>query len=180
MSIAEHIHADPGAIEAALYRPRPPAVPLGVWLDFLADAPATPPSSFSFGHPDDQLAAPPEVTMSKNCSKCGKELRSDNTKGFCGQVAQCKARQGAGGEAVAPSKPKTPPKLKREKKPDVGWLVRFRQLHEALGLDAEAALEQHCRQWVEATTSRALAQSAKPVRLHSPRAEQQPSTETGG
>lgn len=124
-----------------------------------------------------------------NCSKCGKELRSDNTKGICGQAKACSERA-AGGGSSKPASPRrarasTPPDaddavLDRvglgESKPDEApptskaeahaaverdetWLAKFYRLHEALGLDPEEAIEQHCRAWVEMTTARALGKS---------------------
>ncbi len=42
----------------------------------------------------------------KTCSKCWKELRSDNTKGICGDAAACAKRAGG---APAPAAKKAPP-----------------------------------------------------------------------
>jgi hypothetical protein len=107
-----------------------------------------------------------------NCSKCGKKLRSDNTKGICGASVAC-SKRAKNGAAEAPAEMKPPPPARRPKKvAGVSWLERFRQLHAALGLDADEALDEHCREWVESVTSRALGQStAKPVRLHARPAE---------
>lgn len=121
------------------------------------------------------------------CTKCGKELRSDNTKGICGAGTACKTR--AAGASAPPTARKTKRVAPAEAPPasvEMGesWLTKFTRLHDALGLNAEAAIEKHCREWVEATTSRALGSpAAKPVRLHSRRSEEpgaEPSAGTGG
>jgi hypothetical protein len=95
------------------------------------------------------------------CTTCGKQLRSVAP----GECWKCRTSKGAKGAASQAPKPKAPVKVTTRKLKGT-WLERFTQLHEALGLDGSAALEEYCRAWVEATTARALGQLAKPVKLY--------------
>jgi hypothetical protein len=121
------------------------------------------------------------MTEAKQCTKCGKKLRSDNTKGICGQAGPCAKRASAGGvdDAVLSSlgfggesdkfagkaRDEAPPatkrpreKLKREPKPaPPSWQERFSALAAALGLKPDAMIEDFCRGWVEHTQQKALA-----------------------
>lgn len=55
--------------------------------------------------------------------------------------------------APAAEAPPTPPGEKT-------WFDKYCELHAALGLDANQAIEDHCQAWVELTTSRALGEHA--------------------
>lgn len=57
-----------------------------------------------------------------------------------------------------------PPPASEEAKPP-SWFDRYVQLHQALGLNAEEAIEDHCRAWVEMTTARALGKSLVEVAI---------------
>lgn len=130
------------------------------------------------------LSPPPDV---KTCPHCGKKLRSDNTRGACstclakpgrrstkgGTDDSVLARMGFKTEAdepppatkskakkrAAPAKVSAPVPLRRGR-----WEEQFRALGSALGLDPDEMLEEHCRQWVESTRTRALAVPADPSR----------------
>ena len=121
--------------------------------------------------------------MKKNCAKCGKALRADNTKGICGQAAQCRERAAGNGgsRSAAPSsaraskrrdaddavleraglaEPAEAPPTSAAPTGEKTWFDKFCELHAALGLDANEAIEEHCREWWERTTALALGQSA--------------------
>jgi hypothetical protein len=117
-----------------------------------------------------QPAAPQEHLM-KTCTKCGRPTTSADR--LCGNRARAKcAELSSGGAVTANAEPAAPKRARPPKKPSVSlsdgetWQSKFNRLHLALGLDPVTAIEAHCRTWVEATTSRALGEPAKPVRLH--------------
>ena len=92
----------------------------------------------------------------KTCAKCGKKLRSDNTKGICGQAGPCARRAAAGGvaadagdddilERTGGTKPaEAPPKTKSDA------MKRFRVVAEAMGYDPEQLLSTYCEGWLAA------------------------------
>jgi hypothetical protein len=189
MTALAHVHSDPESIRAALYRPCPPGIALDIWLDALADEhdepAATPPHN----------EAPEVMHMAKTCSRegCTNPLGPANKSGVCSPCQQGRTAHLSGAVPKPPRKRKdaddavlaraglaeTIDKAPADSAalaaptPDETWLAKFYRLHEALGLDADGAIEEHCRSWVEAVTSRALGQAAaKPVRLHARHAEQ--------
>jgi hypothetical protein len=123
------------------------------------------------------------------CSRagCPNRISAQNKSGVCTACQQGRTAHLAG---AAPKKPRAkrrdsdgavldrvmpPPRLedgplvddeaKAEQhaaieKTDETWLAKFYRLHEALGLDPEAAIEEHCRAWVQETTARALGESS--------------------
>lgn len=54
---------------------------------------------------------------------------------------------------------------------DETWLAKFYRLHEALGLNAEEAIEEFCQDWVEKVTERALGPELVKVPRTRPRRE---------
>lgn len=99
-----------------------------------------------------------------NCTKCGKKLRSSNTKGVCADAVRCRKR--VAGEAVDDQVLdrvgiKTPPTTPETEPAPPDWQRQFFQLAEALGLNPVQMLEEHCQHWVEQTRARALAKESK-------------------
>jgi hypothetical protein len=122
----------------------------------------------------------------RKCPHCEKRLRSNNTRGICktcwddGKRPAANpaddsvlSRMGFGGGAgvdEAPPATKRPrPRKARVPKaqlpPAPPWRDQFSALARALGLDPDAMLEAHCREWVEATKQRALPESFAPKQL---------------
>lgn len=121
----------------------------------------------------------------QQCSVCGKNLRKGSPFKTCGihrtlderraawAVSKAKStakkrggsasddsvlsRMGFGADEAPPATKRKAKKLTAPKPPPVAWQPQFRALASALGLDPEAMIERFCREWVESTTSRALA-----------------------
>lgn len=95
------------------------------------------------------------TSKEKFCSKCGKQLRSDNTKGYCGVATACARRVAAGArppstddEVLARAvrgEATTPPKTDRR-----DALKRFRTVAEAFGYDPDGLLATYAEGWLAA------------------------------
>lgn len=105
----------------------------------------------------------------RTCSRdgCTNNISAANKTGVCTPCQQRRSKGERPGLARTRRAEAPPISLRKGE----SWLSKFKRLHEALGLDAEEAIETHCRTWVEATTSRALGTPAKPVKLHPRRAD---------
>lgn len=120
----------------------------------------------------------------KSCSKCGKRLRADNTRGVCGQAGPCAARAAAtnGSPAVAEARvkdenppfglrtaglpPGVPPIAQRPRRQPTEadeTLRRFRLLAEALGFDADEVLAGFAKDWLERARSAVTPATLAPV-----------------
>lgn len=88
----------------------------------------------------------PEATQ---CTRCGKKLRSDNSKGVCADAQKCASRTSGGDASVydvkAPSERTATTKPARAKSET---LKRFRVVAEALDEDADALLEAFAESWL--------------------------------
>ena len=82
--------------------------------------------------------------MDKTCTKCGKKLRADNSKGLCGDWTACRKR--ASGGASSPPAAKAPKPRKSTAPADV--VERFKTVANALGYDADELLEEYCEGWL--------------------------------
>jgi hypothetical protein len=109
-----------------------------------------------------------ELAMSseRKCSKCSGAIGPNNRIGICTPCQR--PNRGAGAVKVrGHAKPdaddavlgrlaedlKPPPPAEPETSP---WLKQFYQLAEALGLNPDDMLAEHCRQWVENVRAKAL------------------------
>jgi hypothetical protein len=80
------------------------------------------------------------------CTRCGKKLRSDNSKGVCADAQKCASRISESDGSVYDVKTTSEQAPARRAKSDT--LKRFRVVAAALDEDADALLEAFAESWL--------------------------------